>query len=86
MGPFNRLPEIADTARVAHQLGNSAVVVERHYRQSTRPQIAAEWFAIRRQIACRGLASDAGGDVNLPMAQMCVKMAQNRVDKLSCAF
>ena len=33
--------------RGSKELGNSAVVVERHYKQLTGPQIAAEWSAIR---------------------------------------
>lgn len=42
-----RLASLGDTARVAQELGNSAVMVERHYKQLTRPEIAKEWFAIR---------------------------------------
>jgi hypothetical protein len=35
-----------DAGRVAGELGNSAAVVHKHYRQLALPADAAEWFAI----------------------------------------
>lgn len=41
-----RFAQIGDAGRVAGELGNSAAVVHRHYRELVKPEGAAKWFAI----------------------------------------
>jgi integrase len=41
-----RFAQIADAGRVAAELGNSAAVVHRHYRELVKPADAAKWFSI----------------------------------------
>ncbi len=41
-----RFAEIGDAGRVAGELGNSAGVVHRHYRELVKPADAARWFAV----------------------------------------
>lgn len=42
-----RCAEIGDAGRVAAELGNSAAVVHRHYRELVKPADAGRWFAVR---------------------------------------
>jgi integrase len=42
-----RFAELGDAGRVAGELGNSAAVVHRHYRELVKPDDAKAWFAIR---------------------------------------
>jgi integrase len=42
-----RFAQIGDAGRVAGELGNSAVVVHRHYRELVKPADAVKWFNIR---------------------------------------
>ena len=41
-----RFAQIGDAGRVAGELGNSAAVVHKHYRELVRPDAAAAWFAV----------------------------------------
>jgi hypothetical protein len=41
-----RFAQIGDAGRVAGELGNSAVVVHRHYRELVTPSDAQAWFAV----------------------------------------
>ena len=42
-----RFAQIGDAGRVAGELGNSAAVVHRHYRELVKPADAERWFAIK---------------------------------------
>lgn len=42
-----RFAQTADAGRVAGELGNSAAVIHRHYRELVKPADAEKWFAIR---------------------------------------
>ncbi len=42
-----RFAQIGDAGRVAGELGNSAAVVHRHYRELVKPANAERWFALR---------------------------------------
>jgi integrase len=42
-----RFAQIGDAGRVAGELGNSAAVVHRHYRELVRPADAETWFSIK---------------------------------------
>ncbi len=42
-----RCAQIGDAGRVAGELGNSAAVVHRHYREVVKPDDADRWFSIR---------------------------------------
>jgi integrase len=42
-----RFAQLGDAGRVAGELGNSAAVVHRHYRELVKPDDAAKWFAIK---------------------------------------
>jgi integrase len=42
-----RFAQIGDAGRVAGELGNSAAVVHRHYRELVKPADAERWFTIR---------------------------------------
>ncbi len=42
-----RFAQIGDAGRVAGELGNSAAVVHRHYREIVKPADAERWFALR---------------------------------------
>jgi integrase len=42
-----RFAQTADAGRVAGELGNSAAVVHRHYRELVTPSAAAAWFAVK---------------------------------------
>jgi integrase len=42
-----RFAQIGDAGRVAGELGNSAVVVHRHYRELVTPADAAKWFNVK---------------------------------------
>lgn len=41
-----RIAEIGDAGRVAGELGNSAAIVHRHYRELVKPTDAAKWFGV----------------------------------------
>lgn len=42
-----RFAQTADAGRVAGELGNSAAVVHRHYRELVKPADAEQWFSVR---------------------------------------
>ena len=42
-----RFAQTGDAGRVAGELGNTAVVVHKHYRELVRPDAAAAWFAVK---------------------------------------
>lgn len=42
-----RFASIGDAGRVAGEMGNSASVIHRHYRELVKPAAAAAWFAVR---------------------------------------
>jgi integrase len=42
-----RFAQTGDAGRVAGELGNSAAVVHRHYRELVKPNDAAAWFAVK---------------------------------------
>ena len=42
-----RFSQTADAGRVAGELGNSAAVVHKHYRELVKPDAAAKWFALK---------------------------------------
>jgi len=42
-----RFAQIGDAGRVAGELGNSAAVVHRHYRELVKPADAERWFAVK---------------------------------------
>jgi integrase len=41
-----RFAQISDAGRVAGELGNSAAIVHRHYRELVKPSDAAKWFGV----------------------------------------
>ena len=41
-----RFAQTGDAGRVAGELGNSAAVVHRHYRELVKPTDAQRWFAV----------------------------------------
>jgi hypothetical protein len=41
-----RFADIGDAGRVAGELGNSAAIVHKHYRELVKPAAAKTWFAI----------------------------------------
>jgi len=45
-----RFAQIGDAGRVAGELGNSAAVVHRHYRELVKPAEAERWFAVRPEV------------------------------------
>lgn len=46
-----RFAQTADAGRVAGELGNSAAVVHRHYRELVKPADAERWFAVKPEAA-----------------------------------
>jgi hypothetical protein len=42
-----RFAQIGDAGRVAGELGNSATVVHRHYRELVKPGDAERWFSVK---------------------------------------
>jgi site-specific recombinase XerD len=44
-----RFAQTADAGRVAGELGNSAAVVHRHYRELVKPEVAQRWFSVKPQ-------------------------------------
>lgn len=46
-----RLAMVQDAAKVAHEMGNSANVVHKHYKELVRPDAAATWFSIMPTIS-----------------------------------
>lgn len=45
-----RFAQIADAGRVAGELGNSAAVVHRHYRELVKPTDAVKWFSVMPEV------------------------------------
>ena len=50
-----------DAGRVAGELGNSAAVVHRHYRELVKPADAERWFAVRPNTAENVVAMPSAG-------------------------
>ncbi len=50
-----RFAQIGDAGRVAGELGNSAAVVHRHYRELVKPAEAERWFNVKPQAAANVL-------------------------------
>lgn len=46
-----RFAEIGDAGRVAGELGNSAAVVHRHYRELVKPADAKRWFSVTPEVS-----------------------------------
>ena len=46
-----RFAQLLDAGRVAGELGNSAAVVHKHYREIVKPADAAKWFGLVPQSA-----------------------------------
>jgi integrase len=55
-----RFAQIADAGRVAAELGNSAAVVHRHYRELVTPKDAVKWFAVTPEDAPVNVVTIAG--------------------------
>ncbi|HNQ90685.1 MAG TPA: tyrosine-type recombinase/integrase [Verrucomicrobiota bacterium] len=51
-----RFAELQDAGRVAGELGNSAAIVHRHYRELVTPQDATRWFSLRPQAPANVIA------------------------------
>jgi len=45
-----RFAQIGDAGRVAGELGNSAAVVHKHYRELVKPADAQRWFAVKPEV------------------------------------
>ena len=45
-----RFAQCGDAGRVAGELGNSAVVVHKHYRELVKPADAEKWFAVKPEV------------------------------------
>ncbi len=54
-----RFAQLGDAGRVAGELGNSAAVVHRHYRELVKPADAEKWFALRPATATNVLPMPA---------------------------
>lgn len=57
-----RFAETADAGRVAGELGNSAAVVHKHYRELVKPADAQRWFAVRPETPANVTALPAVAD------------------------
>jgi integrase len=55
-----RFAQTMDAGRVAGELGNSAVVVHRHYRELVTPKAGEEWFAIKPSHEASNIISSVG--------------------------
>ena len=55
-----RFVQTMDAGRVAGELGNSAVVVHRHYRELVTPKAGEEWFAIKPNGEVNNIISAVG--------------------------
>ncbi len=55
-----RFAQIGDAGRVAGELGNSAAVVHRHYRELVKQSEAAAWFAVKPEGPANIVAITAG--------------------------
>jgi integrase len=56
-----RFAEIGDAGRVAGELGNSAAVVHRHYRELVKPVDAKKWFAVKPESPANVVILTAAG-------------------------
>ena len=54
-----RFAQTGDAGRVAGELGNSAAVVHRHYRELVKPADAERWFAVKPEGPANVLALPA---------------------------
>jgi len=52
-----RFAQIGDAGRVAGELGNSAAVVHKHYRELVKPADAEKWFAVKPEAAAGNIIS-----------------------------
>ena len=57
-----RFAQIGDAGRVAGELGNSAAIVHRHYRELVSPSEAAAWFAVNPEGPANIVALTATGN------------------------
>ncbi|HIL73932.1 MAG TPA: site-specific integrase [Verrucomicrobia bacterium] len=55
-----RFAQTMDAGRVAGELGNSAVVVHRHYRELVTPKAGEEWFAMKPSHEASNIISAVG--------------------------
>lgn len=55
-----RFAQIGDAGRVAGELGNSAAVVHRHYRELVKPSEAEKWFAVKPEAPANVVAMTKG--------------------------
>ena len=55
-----RFAQTMDAGRVAGELGNSAAVVHRHYRELVTPKAGEEWFAIKPRREASNIISAVG--------------------------
>jgi integrase len=59
-----RFGQIADAGRVAGELGNSAAVVHRHYRELVKPADAEKWFGVAPEKPANVLSLPAAANDN----------------------
>jgi len=57
-----RFAQTGDAGRVAGELGNSAAMVRKHYRELVKPADAARWFAVRPEAPVNVTALPAAAD------------------------
>jgi integrase len=57
-----RFAQIGDAGRVAGELGNSAAVVHKHYRELVKPGDAQRWFAVKPENQANVVAMAATGN------------------------
>jgi integrase len=62
-----RFAQLGDAGRVAGELGNSAVVVHRHYRELVKPADALAWFAIKPESPANVITMPARKVVTSPL-------------------
>ena len=55
-----RFAQTMDAGRVAGELGNSAVVVHRHYRELVTPKAGEEWFVMKPNGKASNIISAVG--------------------------
>lgn len=55
-----RFAQISDAGRVAGELGNTAAVVHRHYRELVKPDEAEKWFNVRPEAPANVVTLPAG--------------------------
>jgi integrase len=59
-----RFAKLGDAGRVAAELGNSAAVVHRHYRELVKPAEAAKWFGVKPKRAANIISISAAATAN----------------------